>query len=121
MATKESTEQQVATYVYGIVPADVEAKAEASGVGDPPGEITVVRSGDIAALVSEIATDKPLGRPEDLDAHAYVLDTTAAEMPVLPLRFGAVVRDEDAVVEELLDGNHDEFAAALQELEGKAE
>ncbi|WP_024874168.1 GvpL/GvpF family gas vesicle protein [Saccharomonospora piscinae] len=108
-------------YVYGIVPADVETDPEVRGLGDPPGEITVVRHGDVAALVSDLTIDRPLGTPEDLRTHAEILDATAAEVPVLPLRFGAVLTDTDAVSAELLAEHHDEFAAALTELEGKAE
>jgi hypothetical protein len=37
------------------------------------------------------------------------------------MRFGAVLTDADAVVQELLAPHHDEFAAALEELEGHAE
>lgn len=116
-----ASETETAVYVYGIVPADVEIDPGARGVGDPPAPVTTVAHEGIAALVSEIALDKPLGRPEDLTAHAGLLDAAAAEVPVLPLRFGAVVSDEDAVVEELLKANEDDFAAALEELEGKAE
>lgn len=116
-----STEQQPATYVYGIVPADVMTNRETRGVGDPPGQVSIVRVGDVAALVSEVVTDRPLGKPEDLTAHANILDTTAAEMPVLPMRFGAVLASRDAVAEELLREHHDEFVDALHELEGKAE
>lgn len=108
-------------YVYGIVPQDVEATEEASGVGDPPARVEVVRHGEIAALVSVIDMTKPLGRPEDLTAHQHLLDATATEAPVLPIRFGAVMTDTEAVVKELLAPHHDEFAAALEELEGHAE
>ncbi|HET6500804.1 MAG TPA: GvpL/GvpF family gas vesicle protein [Amycolatopsis sp.] len=110
-----------AVYVYGIVPADVESEPDTHGVGDPPQLVKTVRRGDLAALVSSITTDSPLGRPEDLAAHAAVLDRTAAVAPVLPLRFGAVVTDERSVAEELLATHHDEFAEALGELAGKAE
>jgi hypothetical protein len=44
-----------------------------------------------------------------------------AQVPVLPLRFGAVVTTAQAVAEELLAAHHDRFAAALHELEGRAE
>ncbi|MFI5611952.1 GvpL/GvpF family gas vesicle protein [Amycolatopsis sp. NPDC051903] len=115
------TKTGTAVYVYGIVPSDVELDDDVQGVGDPPAAVTTVRSGPIAALVSEIPEDAPLGRPEDLTAHAGLLDAAAAELPVLPLRFGAVVTDEQAVVEELLDANRDDFTAALDQLEGKAE
>lgn len=108
-------------YIYGIVPQDVEATDEARGVGDPPAPVEVVRHGEIAALVSPIDVTKPLGRPEDLEAHQHLLDASAAAAPVLPIRFGAVITDTDAVVSELLAPHHDEFAAALEELEGYAE
>lgn len=109
-------------YVYGIVPGgDVETESHATGVGAPPSEVSVVRSGEIAALISEIPVDRPLGTPDDLKAHAELLDGTAAVAPVLPLRFGAVLSDEDAVSEELLDAHRDEFEAALNELEGRAQ
>ena len=80
-----------------------------------------MRSGDLAALVSEVDITKPLGTPEDLQAHEDILDSVVTEAPVLPLRFGAVLTSEDAVAEELLEANHDEFAAALRQLEGCAE
>ena len=106
-------------YVYGIVPADVEAEKDAVGVCDGP--VSIVKHGDIAALVSEISVDRPLGKPEDLRTHAHVLDGTSRVAPVLPLRFGAVMTDEDAVAEELLAAHAEEFAAALEELEGRAQ
>jgi hypothetical protein len=107
--------------VYGIVPEDVELDEEATGVGDPPARVDVVRHGGIAALVSEIDTAKPLGRPEDLLAHQQLLDAAVTAAPVLPLRFGAVLSSRQAVADELLSPHHDEFAAALRELEGRAE
>ena len=110
-----------AVYVYGIVPGDVEVEESAQGIGDPPAPVETVHEGDIAALVSVIAADRALGTPEDLQAHAKLLDGTAAVVPVLPLRFGAVMTDEDSVAEELLREHHDEFAQALKALEGHAE
>jgi hypothetical protein len=108
-------------YVYGIVPEDVEPTGEASGVGEPPAPVDVIRHGEIAALVSVIDVSRPLGRPDDLMAHQQLLDASAAEAPVLPIRFGAVLDSSRAVVDELLAPHHDEFAAALEKLEGHAE
>ncbi|WP_440082210.1 GvpL/GvpF family gas vesicle protein [Streptosporangium sp. LJ11] len=109
------------TYVYGIIPSDVELTPGTRGVGDPPNAVELVRHEEIAALVSDVSTDRPLGRPDDLVAHQRLLDATAAEVPVLPLRFGAVVTDARAVVDELLAPHHDEFLATLNELEGRVE
>ncbi|MBR7830268.1 GvpL/GvpF family gas vesicle protein [Actinospica sp. MGRD01-02] len=108
-------------YVYGVVPADVEENPEATGVGEPPSPVKLVRSGEIAALVGEIPSGVALGTPEDLTAHARVLDSAAAEVPVLPLRFGAVVTDLDAVANEFLEPNAESFAGILRDLEGRAQ
>jgi hypothetical protein len=116
---KES--QQTGWYVYGILPGDVELNSELRGIGDPPAKVRLVHSGDLAALVSEVKLSAPLGSPEDLQSHMEILDASAAGAPILPLRFGAVVASEDAVVEELLDPYRDEFVAALDELDGSAE
>ncbi|MEV7010286.1 GvpL/GvpF family gas vesicle protein [Streptosporangium sp. NPDC051022] len=118
---RDSGSQASGSYIYGIVPGDVELAPDVRGVGDPPGRVKLVRHGEIAALISEVDLDRPLGRPDDLVAHQRLLDDTAAEVPVLPLRFGAVVTSEKAVADELLEPYHDEFLSALNELEGRAE
>jgi hypothetical protein len=105
--------------VYGILPGDVELTEEIRGIADS--EVTLVRDGELAALVSEVELLGPLGTADDLEAHKEILDSVAAGAPVLPLRFGAVVASEDAVVSELLEPHRDEFAAALEELEGRTE
>lgn len=116
-----AADRATAVYVYGILPCDVELRPGFTGVGDPPGEVRLVRNRDLAALVSDIRLDRPLGGADDLFAHEQLLDATAAVMPVLPLRFGSVLADDDAVAGELLDANHDEFTAALGQLDGQAE
>ena len=115
------SKQEKGIYVYGILPADVEMTSEMPGVGDPAGHVRVVRSDGLAALVSEVDVSQPLGSPDDLAAHQQIVDATAAAVPVLPARFGAVLASDDAVAEELLDANHDEFEDALSDLEGRAQ
>ncbi|MGN9810575.1 GvpL/GvpF family gas vesicle protein [Micromonospora sp. BQ11] len=110
--------EETGLFVYGIVPSDVEPTPDAPGVGDPPGEVTAVRHGELAALVSEVPLEGPLGRPADLTAYQELLDGTVAVAPILPVRFGTVVTGSDAVV-DLLDAHHDRFADALDELEGR--
>jgi hypothetical protein len=116
-----SSDKERASYVYGILTEDIELGSDMTGVGDPPGPLRVVRSDDLAALVSDVDPARPLGSPDDLRAHKQVLDASAAEVPVLPLRFGAVLASDDAVTSELLEPFHDEFSAALEELDGRAE
>lgn len=107
-------------FIYGIVPSDVEPTPDAPGVGDPPGEVTAIVHGDLAALVSEVGLEQRIGRPADLTAYQTLLDGTAEVAPVLPVRFGTVVTGPDAVA-DLLDAHHDRFAAALDEFEGRVQ
>lgn len=107
-------------FIYGIVPADVEPTPEAVGVGDPPGEVAAIQHGELAALVSAVPLQGPLGRPADLTAYQELLDGTAVVAPVLPVRFGTVVTGADAVA-DLLDAHQDRFAAALDEFEGRVQ
>ncbi|GII92874.1 GvpL/GvpF family gas vesicle protein [Sinosporangium siamense] len=109
------------TYIYGLVQEDVEVSPDARGVGDPPARVNLISHGEIAALVSDVRLDRPLGTPDSLLAHEQLLDDTAAEVPVIPVRFGAVMSTREQVVEELLKPHHDAFRDALAALEGRAE
>lgn len=111
--------RQGALYIYGVLPSDVEIDPEATGVGDPPTPIGLVTHGGIAALVGEISPGVRLGTPQDFAAHARILDEAAAELPVLPLRFGAVMTDRDAVVDEFLAPYEQRFSETLRTLEGR--
>jgi hypothetical protein len=121
-STQEKTSgQRTGYYVYGIVPSDVEVDAAAEGIGDPPRPVQLVKHGEVAALVSEIDTSAPLGRPNDLFAHERLLDATAVAVPVLPVRFGAVLASRDAIADELLAPFEEQLAEALAQLEGRVE
>lgn len=119
--TATASPGETGTYVYGIFPGDIELTGERDGVGDPPGRIRVVRSGDLAALVSDVDPARPLGSPADLRTHKEIIDGSAAGAAVLPMRFGAVLSSDDAVAGELLDAHHEEFASALEQLDGRVQ
>jgi hypothetical protein len=111
-------ETETAVYIYGILPGDVTFQERVAGLGDPPSPVRLVPYRDIAALVSDVDPAQPLDSPDDLLVHQELLDASAAAVPVLPVRFGAVVSNEEAVVAELLEPSYHEFSAALAELEG---
>jgi hypothetical protein len=108
-----------ACYVYGIVPADTPLPEGL--IGTDGGEVSLVRHGDLAAVVSEIRADRPLGTRDDLLSHERVVESVAAQDTMVPLRFGAVVTTADAVVEEMLAPHHDWFADVVAELDGRAQ
>ena len=112
-------EAEKPTYVYGLVKADTVLPDGLTGLG-PSGRVSTIAHGRVAAVVSDVPLDRPLGVRGDLVAHETVLDTVAAQMAVVPMRFPAVV-EEHAVVDELLAPNEDHFVALLDDLEGRAQ
>jgi hypothetical protein len=112
---------QKGIYVYGILPDEIEVTADTPGVGEHPGLLRAIRFDGLAALISDVDLSAWQGSPEDLNTYREILDATAAEVPVVPLRFGTILTRDDAVAEELLAARHDEFAAALEQLEGCVE
>ena len=113
--------QHKGIFVYGILPADIEVAGGIPGVGEHPGLLREVHCDGLAALISEVDSSGRLGSPDDLRTHREILDATAAEVPVLPLHFGTILASEDAVAKDLLAAHHDEFAAAIDRLEGRTE
>ncbi|MGH3379314.1 MAG: GvpL/GvpF family gas vesicle protein [Actinoallomurus sp.] len=108
-----------ACYVYGIVRGKARLPDDLVGLGGA--NVSVVRHGDLAGVVSEISPGQALGTREDLLAHEDVVETLAAEATMLPLRFGAVVTTPDALVEEMLVPYHDWFMDVLADLSGTQE
>ena len=107
-----------ATYVYAVVAAGADIPEGLETVGEQPGPLEVLDHRGLAAVVSDVPVDRPLGRRQDLMSHERVVDTIAEHMTVLPMRFGGVVENDRAVVDELLEQHHDYFVRALEQLEG---
>lgn len=121
--SEKSSDQAVGSYVYGIIPAGVRIPdgLEPIPSADQGGGLGLVTQDALAAVVSDVATDRALGTRKDLMAHEAVLNAIAQVTSVLPMRFGAVVKDDDAVADELLAPHQDYFVRALEQLEGHTE
>ncbi|NMH96208.1 GvpL/GvpF family gas vesicle protein [Pseudonocardia acidicola] len=107
------------TYVYGLIRSDAAVPEDLVGLGES-GQVETVVHGDLAALVSDVPADRPLGTRDDLFTHERVVDTVAAATAVLPMRFPAVV-ERDGVVDELLVPHHDHFLEVLDDLDGRTQ
>jgi Gas vesicle synthesis protein GvpL/GvpF len=84
--------------VHGLIRA-----ADRAAVDDlPPEPVTAwsVARGELAAVVSAVPEEGLT--PEDAVPHLDLLVALVAQVPVLPLAFGAVAPEEDAVRDELL-------------------
>lgn len=109
--------QDAPCYVFGIVPAG--QPVPTGGGQGLAADVRVVEQRGLGAVVAGAPTDRPLGTAADLLDHDRVLAAIAVSgTPVLPMRFGSVLTDEDAVSSELLEPHHDEFLAALDRVRG---
>jgi hypothetical protein len=109
----------MALYVYGLMRAREARAAVQSAEGNPP--VDLVESGGLAALVTEISESAARLRRESVTGHAGVLQAAFEHGPLLPLRFGTVMADSDAVIQDLLIPRAQTMLARLDALEGKAE
>ena len=81
-------------------------------------EVEYVEHGNVAAAVSDFELDRPAGRRAELMAHSAVLEALATAGPVVPVQFGSVLADREAVVEDLLEPDRDAFARLIERLRG---
>ncbi len=110
----------MSTYVYGITAVAHPSLPEGmGGVGDPARPLRVLTQGELAAVVS----DAPEGlRPKrrELLAHQNVLSEIGAGGCVLPMRFGSVAPDDDAVTSVLAE-RADHYLERLRALDDRVE
>ncbi|MFI9819668.1 GvpL/GvpF family gas vesicle protein [Streptomyces sp. NPDC052013] len=110
----------MSTYVYGITASSHAALPEGmGGVGDPPRPVRVLKAGELAAVVSDAPEDLRPKRRELL-AHQNVLGEIGAAGVVLPMRFGSVAPDDDAVTGVLAE-RADHYKERLRALDGRVE
>jgi Gas vesicle synthesis protein GvpL/GvpF len=107
-------------YLYGFMRAQDAPHELPDGVGEPSGTVTALTEGELSALVTEVGDDGIAPRRANLTAHADVLRRAHEVGTVLPLRFGMVMADEDAVRAEIAS-RADELKRLLAGLEGRLE
>ena len=106
-------------FVYAVVPADLEPPEDLHGLDDAP--LAVVRHGQVAAVVSDMALVRPPGRRADLTAYTQVIEGLASAGPVAPVQFGAVALGQDALDDDLLGPAEEDLAAVLETLRGRVQ
>jgi hypothetical protein len=105
-------------YVYGIVSA---GSKPPSARGLHGARLQTVGGERTAAIVSDVTAEPLRAGREDLMTHADVLEQTMKRDVVLPMRFGMVMPNADAVREQLLERFDEELAVQLDVLRGKVE
>jgi hypothetical protein len=117
-------------YLYGVVPAGVEAPA--APAVDASHEVVAIEAGGIAGVASQVSLDEfdEAALPERLAdaewlertirAHEQVLEAVLARTVVVPCRFCTVYRDEDHL-RAFLGEHATALADALDRVAGRVE
>lgn len=107
-------------YVYGIVSAEhPQQLGELVGVDAKQGGLHAVRGGEVAAVVSDAPPDLRAKR-RNLLAHERVLEALCAQGATLPMRFGMLADDNEALAREL-SARQNAYLDKLTELAGRVE
>jgi hypothetical protein len=103
-------------FVYAIVGSSIELPDGLEGLDEAT--LRLVGHGQVAAVVAPVAAERPPGRRLDLLAYQSALDVLAEQAAVVPVRFGTLMPDDSAVVEEVLSPRHDQLVEMLEDLQG---
>ena len=115
----QEVQQDTGCLVYAIVRPRAKGTLSVPGVDGAP--LRLVAHGDVAAAVNDIALERPPGRRADLVAYSQAVDDLRSGGVVVPVRYGSVMPDDEAVLEEFLAPNEAYFAELLDQLEGRAQ
>jgi hypothetical protein len=123
--------EQPANWVYAVVPSPAPASLAATpGVAGEP--VRVVTRGDLCAVVGSISAhdveeevlrqhlSDPAWLEQAVRAHHRVVAACFDAVPTVPFRLATIYHD-DQRVGDLLAQRHDELAAALEAVAGRAE
>jgi hypothetical protein len=118
----ETADGETGLFVYGVGAAGggrAPTPVDLCGLDDVP--VQSITHGEVAALVGEVAVDRPPGRRREIVAYTRVLDTIARSAPVVPVQFGSFLQDEESVVHELLAPNEVFFVDLLAQLDNRVQ
>ncbi|HEX3590336.1 MAG TPA: GvpL/GvpF family gas vesicle protein [Pseudonocardiaceae bacterium] len=121
----------VGLYAYAFVRAGTDLPGGFAGIGPRSAPVRLLDRGHLGVLVSDVDSERLRGlldvevtEQSELAVrareHDHVVRAAAERGPVLPFRFGTVLRD-DAAADRLLAEHHDAAVAQLAHVEGRQE
>lgn len=122
----EHADQHAGTYIYCV------ARVQAAPTGATPSQalpftgiggtsVRTVPYSDVAAIVSDSPFDTYDVTRENLVAHEQVVEKVMEQSDVLPVSFGTVAQDDQAVQQQLLAVALDDLHQALDRVHGRVE
>jgi hypothetical protein len=113
------------TYIYCIAHAEPftneQAPLHAEAIGGSAHPLRILHSGDLAAIVSDVPAHRLNVKREYLVAHEAVILEAMEQSDVIPLSFGTIARNDQEVVEKLLQRSSDDLRGQLEAIKGCVE
>lgn len=113
------------SYIYGVIPTGQSLAFGLSDLPPRPEEVRSVGCRGLGCVVSDYLGEDLASLPKGelvrcLMAHQTVIERVMKDHPILPLKFGTLVEDEDEV-RLLLQHGHRIVREALAQMDGKVE
>ena len=108
-------------YVYCIIRCPQHRQLRAAGLGGRDDVVHTLHFRDLAAVVSDSPQDRYQQTRQNMLGHTVVLEEVMGALPLLPVRFGTVAPNAEAVTERLLKQRYEEFGRLLGEMDGMVE
>jgi hypothetical protein len=110
------------TYIYCIAHAKPfvgeQVPLHTAAIGGPEYPARILSSGDLAAVVSDVPARRMDVNRGPLMAHEAVVIEAMERGEVIPLSFGTIAKNDEAVVEQLLQAASDDLHQQLKAIEG---
>jgi len=109
-------------YLYCIICCDEPRTFTARGIGEEEDiDVYTIHHADLASVVSDSPVIDYERTRQNMMAHELVVGEVMRDFTVLPVRFGTVAPDEEAVREKMLKRRYDEFKGLMSEMEDRDE
>jgi len=108
-------------YIYGIIATDQRREFGPIGIGEHGNVVYTLPCQGLAAVVSRSPIVKYAVTRDNSIAHARVVETAMQDYTILPVRFCTIAREEEDIIEKVLQARHQEFIDLLGAMEGKIE
>ena len=108
-------------YLYAIIECSEPREFRVRGIGERGDLVHTINHRRLAAVVSDSPVIEYDNSRRNLMAHMLVLDEVMEEFNLLPVRFGTISPNPEAIRTKLLAPRYDEFTQLLGGMEGRVE
>ena len=115
------TETPVGKYIYCVIHCQEPRNFATRGIGERGDLVHTVNQADLGAVVSNSPIVEYESSRRNMMAHTVVLEEVMRDFAILPVRFGTVAPDSQAIQDKLLKRRHDELKGLLEEVDGRVE